>query len=315
VDFVQILTSDVLPGTPLERGMFRQAEAERDPETAARYAAILENRTPPTVMEQALRRVPTKVPASRLKAGMLDDCVFFETDLDMGDGKLPVGGADDTWCDPQSLAAIRHSLALMESSNDNEFELLLSQNRRPTAMEKGTAIHLFLQYCDFSFVEKNGIENEIGRLREAGFISERVTEVLDRSMLNAFFGSAFFARVQTAERVERELRFARFVPLASLTQREDFAEALADRTLFVQGSIDLLCVFPDGHLEICDYKTDHITSAERADPHLLQDRMNQSHREQLFQYATAVEEMYGVRPTRAYVFSLPLGEAVEIELQ
>ena len=92
------------------------------------------------------------------------------------------------------------------------------------------------------------------------------------------------------------------------------AEALEDRTLFVQGSIDLLCTFADGHMELCDYKTDHITPEERRDPSLLQVRMTESHRDQLLQYAAAVEEMYGIRPTKAYIFSLPLGEAVEIEV-
>ena len=114
--------------------------------------------------------------------------------------------------------------------------------------------------------------------------------------------------------MERELRFARFIPLAELTANREFAEALEDRTLFVQGSIDLLCFYPDGHAELCDYKTDHITAAERADPSRLQARMTDRHRNQILQYAAAVEEMYGVRPTRAYIFSLPLGEAVEIEV-
>ena len=316
-DFVELsylVTTDVVPGEPLDRGVFREAATEGDKAASERYAAILANRTEPSSLEMAVRRVPTKVPASRMKAGMLDDCVFFETDLEARDGKLPDSGSDGTWCDAQSLEAIRHSLALMASSEDHEFELLLSQNRRPTAIEKGTAAHLFLQFCNHRLVLRDGIESEIGRLCEQGFISERTAEVLDRGMLKAFFGSQFFTRVLAAERVERELRFARFVPLASLTANEEFAEALGDRTLFVQGSIDLLCTFPDGHLELCDYKTDRITPAERRDPSLLQARMTEAHRDQLIQYAAAVEEMYGVRPSKAYIFSLPLGEAVEIEI-
>ena len=283
--------------------------------TVARYTAILERQAEPSPMELALRRVPTKVPASRMKPGMLDQCVFFETDLDAGDGKLPLSSSDETWCDAQSLDAIRHSLSLMATGADNEFELLLSQNRRPTAIERGTATHLFLQYCNYRLVVRDGVESEIGRLAELGFINRRTAEVLDRQMLATFFGSQFFARVMTAEHVERELRFARFVPLAGLTDHPEFAEALEDRTLFVQGSIDLLCTFSDGHMELCDYKTDHITEAERRDPSLLQARMTLAHRDQLIQYAAAVEEMYGVRPTKAYIFSLPLGEAVEIDTE
>ena len=314
VDLSYCNTSEIVPGDALEHDSFRRATSDDDPMASARYAAILERRVAPTAMESALRRVPTKVPASRMKEGMLDECVFYETDLDVGDGKLPDSGSDGTWVDAQSRAAIRQSLSLMSAGGDNEFELLLSQNRRPTAIEKGTATHLFLQYCDYRLVFNNGIEYEINRLCERGFISDRTADVLDRGMLEAFFNSDFFARVKTAIRIERELRFARFVPLASLTANPEFADALGDRTLFVQGSIDLLCTFADGHTEICDYKTDRITQEERQNHLLLQERMSEVHREQLVQYAAAVEEMYGVRPTKAYIFSLPLGEAVEIAI-
>ncbi len=312
-----IATNELVPEPPLERGCFQSAVSagEADEAAAKRYAAILAGQTPPTPLEEALLHVPTKVPASRMKDGLLDDCVFFETDLDTADGKLPESFNGETWCDAQSIEAIRRSLSLMESAGDNEFELLLSQNRHPTAVEKGTAAHLFLQYCRYDAVLRGGIDSEIGRLCEEGFITERTAEVLDRGMLKAFFGSEFFARVQSAVQVERELRFARFIPLRTLTSNEALAEALGDRTLFVQGSIDLLCTFPDGHLELCDYKTDHITPDERRDPSLLQARMTEAHRDQLRQYAAAVEEMYGVRPSKAYIFSLPLGEAVEIALE
>ena len=314
VDVSYHVTTDISSDPPLERSLFRVGTSTGDQQASERYATILANRSEPSAIELAVRRVPTKVPASRMKEGMLDDCVFYETDLAIGDGKLPDSGSDGTWCDAQSLASIRHAVSLMATGKDDahEFELLLSQNRRPTAIEKGTSVHLFLQFCNYSSVLKYGIEYEIGRLCEQGFISERTAEVLDRGMLKAFFDSLFFAHVMTATQVERELRFARFVPLAELTENKNLAEALGERTLFVQGSIDLLCTFADGHLELCDYKTDHITPAEREDPSLLRTRMTEAHRDQIMQYAAAVEEMYGVRPTKAYIFSLPLGEAIEI---
>ena len=202
----------------------------------------------------------------------------------------------------------------MRSCENNEFELLLSENRRPTASEKGTAAHLFLQFCDYGRVKSLGVEEEIARLAQQGFISERAAKILDRSMLEAFFGSEFFAHISEAERIRREFRFSRLVPLSSVPQNTELAEALGERTLFVQGSIDLLCTFPDGHMELCDYKTDRITAEERRDPSLLTRRMTERHGDQLSQYAAAVEETFGVRPTKAYIFSLPFGDAVEIAI-
>lgn len=308
-----LLATDQRPGRPLTRSSFAQAPTV-DEAMVQRYAAILDGIAPPTSLDMALRHIPTKVPASRMKENLLDECVFYENDLDIHDGKLPDSGSDGTWCDAQSIASIRHSLSVMESSGNQEFEFLLNQSRRPTAAETGTATHLFLQYCDYNRVLRDGIEGEILRLAEQGFVNERTASILNRDMLQAFFDSEFFARVKLATRVERELRFARFIPLAALTANAELSEALGDRSLFVQGSIDLLCTFPDGHMELCDYKTDHITDEERINPTYLRMRMTDAHRDQLLQYAAAVEEMYGTRPTQAYIFSLPLGEALDIPL-
>lgn len=315
VSLNRLCTADIQPAEPITWGGGQSVSVEEQ-DVAIRYRRILEHAIPLTPMEQALRRVPTKVPASRMSEEMLDTCVFYETDLDAGDGKLPDSGAEGTWCDAQTLAAIRQSLSLMtvSSGQNDEFELLLSENRRPTATEKGTATHLFLQYCNYRLVKQDGIENEIARLSERRFISSRTADVLDRRALQAFFDSPFFARVAEAVEVKRELRFSRFVPLATLTSNQAFANLLGERTLLVQGSIDLLCIFSDGHIEICDYKTDRITPEERENPFLLQRRMQEKHAPQLRQYVAAVEEMYGQRPTRVFIYSLSLGDTVEIDV-
>ncbi|MBR6782833.1 MAG: UvrD-helicase domain-containing protein [Clostridia bacterium] len=308
-----IPAEDLLPGEPVSMAEISR-RAEVDPEAIVRYATILKRLTPPSPLENALRHVPTKVPASRMKDGLLDDCVFYDTDLVKDeDGKLPYG-EESSWCDAQSLAAIRQSLALMKTSGENEFELLLTENRRPTATEKGTAAHLFLQFCDYELVMQSGVEAEIHRLTELGFINSRTAKILDRTMLRSFFDGEFFAHMRQADDIKREFRFSRFVPLSKLTVNQELARALGDKTLLVQGSIDLLCFFSDGHIELCDYKTDHITSAERNDPSLLQKRMQERHGEQLSQYVIAIEETFGRRPTKAYVYSLTLGAAIDISV-
>jgi hypothetical protein len=42
--------------------------------------------------------------------------------------------------------------------------------------------------------------------------------------------------------------------------------------------------------------------------------MQEKHGDQLAQYAAAVEETFGKRPAKAYIYSLPLGDAVEIAI-
>ncbi len=289
---------------------------DRDDHTqaaAAYYRHLHETAPLPNATESLARSVPTKVPASRMVEHMLDRCVFFSSDLPVGDeDKLPESERGTSGCDPQTVSAIRQSIRMMQSAGHDEFDLLLNQGRKPTPAERGTAAHLFLQFCDFSHVQNAGLDAEIDRLCEQGFINQRTADILNKGQLQAFFDSRFYAQLRTAVQIHREFRFSRFVPLATLTEREDLQTALGDRTLYVQGSVDLLAEMPDGTLLLCDYKTDRIFPGERANPDLLSDRMSEKHGAQLLQYAAAIRETFGREPTQMYIYSVPLGEAVPV---
>ncbi len=318
-DFCQIRyvsTTDITPAVPLSVRTVT-ADGDEPDENAARFRRISACRNQPTRMELLLGQIPTKIPASCMRDDLLDSCVFYDTDRPADADGERTDTDNGVWCDAVSEAAIREALALMstrDASGTNEFELLLGDCRRPTAAERGTAAHLFLQYADYDRMARDGLDEEIARLSEQGFINARTAEVLDKKALQAFFDSRFMVHIRQAATVERELKFHRFIPLSDLTSDAALAEALGNRMLYVQGSIDLLAIFPDGHIELCDYKTDRISPAERADLPLLTERMTARHAEQLKQYAAAVEEIYGIRPTKTYIFSLPLGEAIEIDL-
>ncbi len=310
-----------VPENSIERVSVRFQEtteelaADLRPE-AEKYRQLHRMRAEISPMEELLRSVPTKVPASRMTDMLLDECVYYTSDLSVGDeDKIPVSERTTPLFDVQSKENISRALALMSHGNGNdEFELLLKANSRPTAAEKGTAAHMFLQYCNWKSVYEKGLDEEIFRLREEGFITERVLTILDRKQLTAFFESDFAKRAYTATRMERELKFQRFIPLRTQTTHQELAEALGDRTLYVRGSIDLLCEYSDGRLEICDYKTDHVTREERENRDILTAHLREKHLSQLKQYAAAMQEMYGRRPDKVYIFALALGEAVEIEL-
>ena len=104
-----------------------------------------------------------------------------------------------------------------------------------------------------------------------------------------------------------------FLPLASLTSDASLSNRLGEHTIFVQGSIDLLLRRPDGELWLFDYKTDRIRDDESNDLSRLTRRMTAEHSDQLAYYAKAIERLFGKSPEKRFIYSLPLGAAIEIE--
>jgi ATP-dependent helicase/nuclease subunit A len=196
------------------------------------------------------------------------------------------------------------------------------ENSKASAAQKGTAAHAFLQFCDFEkfkVLRSNGqdlttaVIQETERLCQEGFIDRSSADMLDAQMLSRFFESDFFGIVALADSYQKELRFNRFVPLASLTRNPEIVKVVGDRTLYIQGSIDLVLHTDEGEIILCDYKSDRITDDERSNPELLVKKFSERHIAQLKQYSKAIFDLYGKHPAKIFIYSLPLGEAVEID--
>ena len=118
--------------------------------------------------------------------------------------------------------------------------------------------------------------------------------------------------IRSAKQIFREQQFSLFIPLPELTKNAELAASLEGQELFVQGSIDLLLIGENGSIELYDYKTDHISEKERKDSALLRKLMKARHGSQLECYARAVEQLFGKRPDRLSIFSLSLGEIIDL---
>ena len=281
-------------------GALRQAAKQgRATQGDQKYASLIHLAHAQSEHTSKLSRIPSKAAASKLTPNMLDTDFCFTEDEEQGTAQI------------QTRKALERRLAQMHSSKP-DFFTLLAENTKPTAAEKGTAAHLFLQYCDFSRVAEYGIAQEMERLVSERYITSRVAKIADVRALQTFFDSPFFSLVTDAEKVMREVHFNNFVPLDHFTQNEEIKELVKDRLLHVQGSIDLLLINRDGSIILCDYKTDRPTPEERNNHELFRARMVQTHKDQLFHYAHAIKELFGREPDKAYVFSLILGEAIEL---
>ena len=207
--------------------------------------------------------------------------------------------------------ALMAQIELLQSATP-PFDSLLQAQERPSATEVGSATHAFLQFCNYERLMATSPEEEAERLVTDGFMSRRAVDILHFKQLKAFCKSDLMSLIQSATKIERELKFGILTPMRTLTQNEELAAQLGEETLFVQGSIDLLLTMPDGRLILVDYKTDHISDEERANPALLAKRLKDRHGHQLACYADAVRELLGCAPDEMRIYSLPLGASLQL---
>jgi len=186
--------------------------------------------------------------------------------------------------------------------------LMRQEDFGATAAQKGTAMHTFMQFCDFERVAAKGVEAEIEYLAEKRFIFESDREKMDVSRLRAFFRSDLASRIMSSERVFREKRFMIKLP-AGLFTRED-SEILSDERILVQGVIDCAFFDENGELILVDYKTDFFPrTMPRA---LVESTLRERHGQQLGYYRLACETLFGTLPAHTWIYSFALNDTVEI---
>ncbi|MBR4799688.1 MAG: PD-(D/E)XK nuclease family protein [Clostridia bacterium] len=161
-----------------------------------------------------------------------------------------------------------------------------------TAADKGTANHVFMQFCDFARVEQNGVSAEADRLAESKLISPQQRELIDPATVERFFKSKLYREMRGAKKLYREKRFS---------VRDNIFGP--EEPVLVQGVIDCFYENPDGSYTVVDYKTDRVKDAAL---------LAQRHRVQLECYRRAVESMTGKKVSRTVIYSFALGAEAEI---
>ncbi|MBQ3356718.1 MAG: helicase-exonuclease AddAB subunit AddA [Oscillospiraceae bacterium] len=124
--------------------------------------------------------------------------------------------------------------------------------RRLTPAERGTAIHLAMQYIRYeSCTDLQSVKRELDRLVDLRFLTEQQREAVPEEKIRNFFRSALGRRVLSAERVIREYKFS------VLEDGSLLDPALAGEKLLLQGVTDC-CLIENGELTILDFKSDHV---------------------------------------------------------
>ena len=176
------------------------------------------------------------------------------------------------------------------------------------AAARGTATHLFMQFCDLDRAAAD-IRGEAERLVSEGYIKPETAELISYDEASSFFSSDLYLRMKDARdsgRIfRREYRFNVELDAADFTDDPARKKALGNESLLVQGVIDCFFEEKDGTLTVADYKTDRVSpgaSSVRS--------FAERHGRQLGYYKTAVERIARRSVGRCELYSFCLGRSV-----
>ncbi len=182
------------------------------------------------------------------------------------------------------------------------------------AAKAGTATHTFMQFCDFGHVEAEGVGREAERLVRDGFLTAEDAKLIRYGELEKFFSSAIYKKMRSAHELRREMRFNVRLDAEAFTSSEADRALYRGEKLLVQGVID--CFFRDGDgITVVDYKTDRLSPYELSHRDAAAEKLLARHARQLGYYAIALGEMYGERVAHVCIYSLPLGDHIDVPLE
>ena len=163
-----------------------------------------------------------------------------------------------------------------------------------TPAERGTALHAFMQFADFSAALQDP-EKERDRLVNMALLTPEQGEVVDLGRVRNFLESPLGQRVLSSSQVEKERRFT--AVLSSGLLGEEAGDT--GEEVILQGAVD--CTFiEDGKLHVIDFKTDRVETMED---------LWERYAPQLRLYGTAMEEVSGSQVGELILYSTWLGKA------
>lgn len=200
---------------------------------------------------------------------------------------------------PQKVSASQIS-----HSDSDYFEKVLTKpsflnKETAAAVDRGTAHHKFLQYCNF-LNAKESINSEIVRLKNIGLLSEKQTDLIDREKMKNLLDSELVNRIIKSPIVYREEQFS-----AKLKSSQIFDECENSGTgaeIIVQGAVDV-AFEENGNLVIVDYKTDRIKDISK---------LTELYKKQLEIYKLAMEQSTEMTVSECIICSVHLGKYIKL---
>ena len=195
-----------------------------------------------------------------------------------------------------------------EAANGAKIQASAPQLRRPefileqkglSATERGTAVHLFLQFADYSrCTTPEDVESEKLRLEDNAFMTSEQLSAVDPKMIAALFTSDFGMRLTNAEHLIREFKFSLMVDAS------EYYPGVDGEQILLQGVVDAAWVEPDG-ICVLDFKTARVTEETISE-------RTAYYRGQLKTYKTALERILKRPVKEMYLYFLSAGREVKL---
>ena len=175
----------------------------------------------------------------------------------------------------------------------------LQEKRGLTGTERGTAMHLVMQFLPLdTAAEPWAVAEVIDGLRRRRLLTPEQAAALDVPALVRFLASPLAERIRNAPRLWREYRFA------LLTDAGIYDGDAAGEEMLLQGVAD--CVFEtESGLAVVDFKTDRVQTAE------VQQRA-EVYRAQLDAYAGALSRILERPVTERILYFFACGEEISL---
>ena len=241
-----------------------QAKPEAGPEAAA-----LAERLRWTYPYAADVEIPSKLTATQLKGRSLDQ----ETREEAAPAALP----------PQPLSILRPQF--------------VAEERGLTPAQRGTALHLAMQYLPLDTDTPERAAAELERLVSGGFLTPQQGAAADPGQLSAFFNSPLGREMASAPVCRREFKFSVLLPA------EEFCPGLEPgEEVLLQGVVDAWFETLEG-ITVVDFKSDRVSRSGAA-------ARGEEYRPQLEAYSRALEEITGKQVVRKALWFFEPGELI-----
>lgn len=172
-------------------------------------------------------------------------------------------------------------------------------NEKFSGADRGTAVHKFLEYCDF-YKAFDDLEQEKDRLKSKKLLTEDELDVLDNSAVESFLNSNVGARLLASDEILKEYEFAILKNAEELYS--ELPESARGEKIVVQGKLD--CAFKESDAYVLiDYKTDNVTD---------ENHFVTVYKNQLEIYAEALYQCTEIPVKEIYIYSFKIKKFIKI---